>query len=135
MNMVGSVKVNMNPINRILKDKGLTAGGDVQRFHTSKVNRRIGKYMPHRSGALETKLKHVKSDTEIEVLGPYAKYQYYGVAMEGKPPMVPTACPLKYTKTFNPHAGPFWDRALVTAEGAVLQRELQSYINRRAGKR
>lgn len=132
---VGKVTVKMNPVSRILKEKGLTPGGDVQRFHTNNVNRRIGKYMPHLSGTLETKSKHIKSDTEIEVLGPYAVYQYFGKAMEGKPPMVATDRDLNYTKTFNPQAGPFWDRRLVAAEGKAMQADVQRHVDTRGGRK
>jgi hypothetical protein len=44
------------------KEKGLTAGGDVQRFHTNNVLRRIVKYMPYRSGAT---IKLTQAQTDI----------------------------------------------------------------------
>lgn len=132
--MSTTVKVNMKPIQQILKEKGLSRDGDVQRFVTNTINRRIGKYMPHRSGALETKQKHVVSATEIEVLGPNATYQYYGKAMEGKPPMTVTDRDLQYTKTFNPQAGPFWDKRLMASEGPQIRQETQDYINRKKGR-
>lgn len=131
--IVGRVTVQMKSAKGILKDKGLTGGGDVQRFFTQTVFNRIHKYMPHRSGALETKLTHIKSDTEIETLGPYAQYQYHGKAMEGKPPMSVTDRDLHYTKTKNPLAGPKWDRALVAAEMPQIQGDVQAYLNRKAG--
>lgn len=37
---------------------------------------------------------------------------------------------LEYTKNFNPQAGPFWDRALVAAEGKAMASDLQNYMNR-----
>lgn len=129
------VKVTMKPVSAIVTRLGLGKDGDVQRFHTNNVNRRIGKYMPHRSGALETKLKHIASDTEIEVIGPYAKYQYYGKAMEGPPPKKVTDRDLNYTKTFNPLAGPFWDRHLSASEGKAMAADLQRHVDRKAGKR
>lgn len=115
----------------LIRRKGLDQNGRVQRFHTNNVNRRIGKYMPHLSGALETKLKHIRSDTEIEVLGPYAKYQFYCKVMVGKAPKKVTDKPLEYTDDFNPKAGPFWDRALSAAEGDAMREDLQRYINRK----
>lgn len=126
-----TVDVKMKSFQEILKRHGLTENGDVQRFHTMNVNRRIGKYMPHLSGTLETKLKLVTSNTEVTVLGPYAKYQYHGMAMTGTPPKVVTDKPLEYTKDFNHQAGPYWDRALVASEGRVMEQDLQAYINRR----
>ena len=62
MNVVGKVTVNMKPVNQILKEKGLTAGGDVQRFHTNNVLHRIVKYMPYRSGAT---IKLTQAQTDI----------------------------------------------------------------------
>ena len=42
---------------------------------------------------------------------------------------------LVYTKTKNPQAGPYWDRALKAAEMPAMQADLQRYVNRKAGKR
>ena len=121
----------MKPISEIIKSKGLDENGDVQKFHTANVNRRIGKYMPHLNGVLETKLKIVRG-TKIIVLGPYAKYQYHGKVMVGPAPKVVTDRPLNYTKNAvdgNPQAGPYWDRALVAAEGDALVADVQRYID------
>ena len=102
-----TVKVEMKPAGTILARLGLNETGDVQRFTTNTINRRITRYMPFRSGALATKLKHIGSPTEIEVLGPYAKYQYYGTVMIGKAPKTVTDRNLDYDRTKNPKAGPF----------------------------
>ena len=148
------IKVEMKHVNTILTRIGVNKTGDVQRFATSTINRRITRYMPFRSGALATKLKFIKSPTEIEVLGPYARYQYYGKVMvdseTGKGPMdipgvglrfrhgavlTPTDRDLDYDKTKNQKAGPFWDRSMMVAEGSQIARELQAYVDRKAGKR
>ena len=119
------------PSAAVLADrKGFGSDGHVQKFHTANVNRRIGKYMPHLTGTLETKLKIVRG-TKIIVLGPYAKYQYHGKVMVGPAPKVLTDRDLEYTKTFNPQAVPYWDRALVASEGDALVDDVQRYINRR----
>ena len=128
--------LKLNPINKSLKDKGLDANGSVQAFHTNNVMRRIIRYMPYRTGAT---IKIMTAQTNIRkpciVLDvPYGKYLYYGKKMVGAPPKTVTDEPLNYTKTKNPLAGPFWDRQLSAAEGAVLAREFQNYINRRAVK-
>lgn len=135
MNITGKITLDMKPVNQILKAKGLTAGGDVQRFHTQNVLRRIQKYMPYRTGAT---IKTMIAQTDINkpyivTDTPYAKYLYYGKAMAGRAPRSVTNRDLVYTKTKNPQAGPFWDRALVASEGAVIQRELQAYIDKRGG--
>lgn len=125
------IDVHVNSAQEIMRRHGLTANGDVQRFHTMNVNRRIGKYMPHLSGAMETKLKRISSNTEIIIFGPYAQYQFRGMAMKGKAPRELSGKPLNYTKSFNPKAGPYWDRALVATEGPAMEADLQDYIDRR----
>ena len=57
--MTTKIKLYMNPVSQIIRDKGLDAGGDVQKQLTMEADRRIGRYMPHLTGVLETKLKHV----------------------------------------------------------------------------
>lgn len=126
------VTVKMNPLSRVLRDHGLDRSGNVQRFWTSNVLRRIQRYMPYRTG--ETiKLTIAQTNTnvpEIVTDTPNARYLFYGYAMEGRAPKRVTARPLKYTKTNNPNAGPRWDKAVVAAEGSVMRRELQDYIDR-----
>ena len=143
------VKLDMPSAEKLIQRKGFDRDGHVQKFHTANVNRRIGKYMPHLTGALETKLKIVRG-TQIVVLGPYAKYQYHGKVMvdakTGKGPMnIPgvglrykkgtilkeTDRPLDYDTTYHKDAGPFWDRALMAAEGKAMTSDLQRYIDRR----
>ena len=132
--MSTGIKVEMKPVNTIVTRLGVGRDGDVQQFVTSAVNRRIGRYMPRLTGMLETKLKHMTGPAEITVEGPYARYQYYGKAMEGGPPKIVTGRDLRYTKTFNPNAGPFWDVRLMAAEGKQIAAETQAYVKRKAGK-
>lgn len=133
--MSTKIHVKMKPVSTIVNRLGLGKDGDVQRFVTNTINRRITRYMPYRSSALSTKLKHVKSPTEIEVLGPYARYQYFGKVMVGQPPKMLTNQPLNYDKTKNPLVSPFWDRRLMAAEGKRIAAEVQRYVDRKAGKR
>ena len=145
MNIVGHIKVDMAPVSTVMKRLGVTAQGDVQRFHTANVVRRIQRYMPYRSGAM-IKLMIVHSPADepfIHVDAPYAHFQY-----EGKvwiyPPTGSTWAPkygmkkktdrdLTYDKSKNPEAGAHWDRALMAAEGDAMRQELQDYVGRRAG--
>lgn len=135
MKIAGKVSVDMKPVNQILEEKGLTAEGDIQRFHTQNVLRRIQKYMPYRTGAtIKTMIVQTDIDKpEIVLDVPYGKYLYYGKAMEGTAPKAVTDRPLQYTRTKNPQAGPFWDRALKSAEMAAMQADLQRYVNRKKG--
>lgn len=128
--MSTKVKLEMKPIATILARLGIDKNGRVQRFLTETVNRRITRYMPFRTGVLATKLKFVSSPTEITVNGPYARYQYYGKVMVGKPPKQVTDTGLTYDKTKHPNAGPFWDRRLMAAEKDVILREVGACIKR-----
>ena len=120
-----NVHVKINPVSSVLRNHGLDRSGDVQRFWTSTVLRRIQKYMPYRTG--ETiKLTIAQTDInkpEIVTDEPQARTLFNGVSKSGKP--------LNYTKTKNPSAGPRWDKALTAAEMPAMQQELQDYMNRR----
>lgn len=154
MNMVGHIKVDMKPVSAIMKQLGLTAQGDVQRFHTANVRRRIQKYMPYRSGAT-IKLMIVQSPADepfIHVYAPYARMLYYGKVMVDPRThaagfltangwrsrkgvkKIESIRDIEYDKSKNHQAGPFWDRRLIAAEGPVMQADLQEYVNRRAGR-
>ena len=154
MNVAGHIKVNMVPVQKILDGLGVTARGDVQRFHTANVRRRIQKYMPYRSGAA-IKLMIVQSpvdDPFIHVDAPFARMLYHGKVMvdpktkaagfltengwrsRKNVKKVVSSRDIAYDKTKNPQAGPLWDRRLVAAGGAAMQQDLQNYVDRRAGK-
>lgn len=154
MNVVGRIKMDMAPAGVIMNRLGVTAKGDVQRFHTANVRRRIQKYMPYRSGAT-IKLMIVQSPTDepfIHVNVPYARMLYYGKVMVDPKTgaagfltrngwrsrkgavKVKTDKDLEYDKSKNKLAGPYWDRRLVANEGAVMQRELQDYVSRKVKK-
>lgn len=154
MNVVGEIKVDMKPVNAIMRRLGVTPGGDVQRFHTANVRRRIQKYMPYRTGAT-IKLMIAASptdDTFIRVPAPYARFLYHGVLMVDPDTgaagfmtkdgwrsrkgvkKVFSSRPINYTRTENPQAGPHWDRRLKAAEGHQMQRDLQNYVKRRGRK-
>lgn len=142
--------LEMNSVNQILKNKGLDISGDAQRFHTQNVLRRIIKYMPYRTGAT-IKLTIAQTNIakpEIITDTPYAKMLYYGKVMKDPQtgaagfltsngwysrrgvPKVKSDRDIVYTKTKNPNAGPYWDRALTASEGRILAQELQNYIKR-----
>ena len=154
MNVVGHVRVDMKPVKQIMARLGIDARGDVQRFHTANVRRRIQKYMPYRTGAT-IHLMIAQSPVETPMLHvnvPYARMLYYGKVMVDPEtgaagfltpngwrsrkgvPKVKSSRDIQYDKTKNPRAGPFWDRRLTAAEGAQMAAELQEYVRRRGGR-
>lgn len=126
------MKIEMKPYSLILSNHGLDKNGDVQRFHTNNVMRRMAKYMPYLTGAsIKLMINQTSLDTgQIVLKEPQARYLYYGKVMIGKAPKTVTEKDLNYTKTKNNLAGPFWDRRMWAAEGDSIQRELQRYANR-----
>ena len=151
--MATTIKVEMKPINVMLNQMGVGADGDVQMQTTRIINQRMTRYMPYRTGNLATKLKIIKSPTEIEVLGPYARVMYYGKIMvdpvtgaagfkdkDGQwksrkgVPKVESDRNFQYNTSKHPLAGPFWDRRMMDAEGKQIAREIQEYVDRRRGK-
>lgn len=144
------IKVEMKQVATILTRIGVNKTGDVQMQLTRIVNKRITRYMPFRTGALSTKLKYIKSPTEIEVAAPYARMMYYGKVMvnskTGKgPAFIPgvgyrykkgttlkaTDRDLKYDTTKHPEAGPFWDRRMMASEKDAIVSDVQAYVRRR----
>ncbi len=143
--------LEMNSVVQILKDKGLDPAGDVQRFHTANVLRRIKRYMPFVSG-MTYKVTVAQTDIsrpEIVTDTPYGKYLFHGKVMidpkinaagfmtpEGwrsrkNSVKVRTSRDLVYNRKKNPQAGPRWDKALSAAEGAAMAADLQRYIDRK----
>ena len=134
------------------KRAAIDVRGDVQRFHTANVKRRIQKYMPFRTGAT-IHLMIVQSPVNeplLHVNVPYARMLYYGKVMVDPVThaagfltengwrsrrgvkKVKSNRDIQYDKSKNPRAGPFWDRRLAAAEGAAMAAELQDYVRRRA---
>ena len=147
------IKVEMQPINRIVTGLGVDKQGDVQMQLTRIINKRITKYMQFRSGALATKLKIIKSPTEIQVIGPYARVMYYGKVMEDPKlhaagfkdadgqwksrrgvPKIVSDRPINYDKSKHAFAGPNWDKRMMANEGAAIRVEIQHYVDMRGKK-
>ena len=147
--------LEMNKVEKILKNKGLDKAGDVQQFHTANVLRRVKRYMPFVTG-MTYKVTVAQTDIskpEIVTNTPYAKYLFYGKKMVDAKTLKPgfmtpegwrtrkgsvkvrTNIPLEYNHSKNAQAGPRWDRALTAAEGKAMEADLQRYIDRKAGKK
>ena len=136
-------ELEMKKVTQWMAYKGISPTGDIQRFNTNNVLRRIAKYMPYLSGSL-IKLTVAQTDInkpEIVTQGPQARCLYHGKLMRGRKSgsayakrgeiKKVTNKNLNYTKTKNPQAGPYWDRALSANEMPALEHDLQDYINRK----
>lgn len=81
-----------------------------QAFVDSEVLRLSTPFIPFRTSFLMKTgtLGTVIGSGLVEWVAPYARYQYYGKVMVGKPPKQLTDRDLTYDKTKNPQAGAFW---------------------------
>lgn len=81
---------------------------NAQKFVDSEVLRLSDKYTPFQTGFLKKSgiLGTDIGSGEVQWIAPYARYQYYGKAMEGKPPKKVTDRDLQYNGA--PQRGAFW---------------------------
>lgn len=141
------VQLDLPKASEFIKQLGVDPSGDVQKFHTNNVLKRIVRYMPFKNGALVKKTIKA-TDTakpEIVTLGDEAAFLYFGKVMvgdetgspftqKGETKHVVESWDINYNKEKNIHAGPFWDKALAANEGDALVEDLQRYLNFKLGK-
>lgn len=118
------------------KLKSRVAGKKVQDFWINGiVVPRMKKYMPARDKQEPEKQLVIGGNTHkngvVTVKGPQMRYLYEGKVMVGKPKRA-IDVDLKYTKTINRQAGPFWDRRLVQNEIKQMTDELERFIQQEA---
>ena len=134
--MPSFIKVDLKEVEELVGRLGSEKTAQrAQIAFTMEVNRRIGRYMPFRSGVMSGKKKIMVGPNEILVDVPYARYQYYGNVMvnarTGKGPrkipdigfrwpkgaiLKATTRLLKYDLSKNDRAGPYWDKAMMQHE-------------------
>lgn len=80
------IKVSFNPLKTMIKDRGLDAGGRVQKVVDSEVLRRSDKYVPFRTGFLKKSgiLGTEIGSGEVVYNAVYADRNYYHNAGKGK---------------------------------------------------
>ena len=142
--------VRINSASQILRNHGLDAGGDVQKFWTITVMRRMQRRMPYRSGLL---IKRMLAATDLSkplivIPGPEVRMLYHGKVMVD--PETGTAGfltadgwksrkgvkksisnrDIEYTTTKNPEVVRIGIRTKA-ADMPVMARELQAYVDQR----
>ena len=126
-----SVKVEMKPTSVIKTRLGIQPNGPVHKFFTHACAIHMDKYVPYRTGTLATTVVeggHVTSNVKTNKIiyaQNYAIYVYKGI-VRGKQ--------INYTVDKHPLAGPRWDKRMWTAEGKIIEREVQNYIKKYGGK-
>lgn len=80
-----TVRVQLDPADKILLKRSLDKNGKAQRFFTSEVRRVSDAYVPFRNGDLKDTF--VEQTDKITYIQPYARRQYYenkGNGLRGK---------------------------------------------------
>ena len=119
-----NVKVNID-VNKILASRGLGPSKKVQKYLASEVKRLSDPYTPKQQGDLQ-KAKIASDGSEIVYPGPYAHYQYYGEAMEGRPPKHYTGKPLTYNGA--PMRGKRWTERMLADKRNEIINNVEKYI-------
>lgn len=118
-----TVKTVLPPETKVKSILGVDADGDVQRFVTEDIFRRLLPYIPKKTGKLRDAAK-IKSPRRITVNAAYAKVQFFGVTKQG--------VPFDYnTVTGGAKAGSHWDRRLIADEGKAIVADANRYVRRR----
>lgn len=81
-----SLKLKMNPAQKIIKDHGLDEDGKATEFLRNEVDRFCDSYIPFGpgSGVHMKSNKQYPSNHEIKYVEPYAHYHYKGILMLAK---------------------------------------------------
>lgn len=110
----------MPSMSEVTKKLGVDEAGEVQKFVTEEVFRRLVPYIPEKTGHLR-ETAFVKRPWRIRVWAEYAKRQFFGVAKGG--------VPFDYdTVVGGPKAGSHWDRRLMADEGDAIVAAANRYV-------
>ncbi len=97
----------------IKKRLGIEVNGEAQRYFTNECYRRMDKYVPKKTGNLRTIVDVRINDITYEM--PYAEKQYFTL----------------FSNYTTPGTGPYWDKKMVSAEGDLLVKDMEKFIDRR----
>lgn len=118
-------RLEIKPLDLMLKEHGLNSMGKIQKYIDSECIRLMKPYTPFKTGILEkmATIGTVIGSGEIHQSTPYARYLYYGevygpnipifdgdnlVGFYSPPKKHPTGKALKYDKSAHPLAGKKW---------------------------
>ena len=124
-------------IDAMLENIGIDQQNSLLSYAADTAYRYMDKYVPKSNGHYDSKtsmfipggmlreVAEIYPDGKsyvIEYKQPYARYQYYGQRADGS---------YKVHNYTTPGTGPYWDKAMLTAEGEDYYDELQRYVDKR----
>lgn len=98
---------------------GVDVQGEVQRYVTAEVMRRLKPYLPLKRGGLRASM--TMGPTIIRVSTPYARAQFFGVTRKRKS--------FEYEPT-GPKVGPHWDLRMVAEQGEAIVADARRFAKR-----
>lgn len=109
--MATTVKINLDPTEKILLKRNLDKNGTAQRFFTSEVRRLSDPYIPFDNGPLKnTAVEDIDKITYVQV---YARKQYYENKGRGL-------------------RGPFWDKRMWADRGKEITESVAKFCGGRS---
>lgn len=126
-----NVKVKLNSVNKIIKDRGLNEDGRVVRYARDEADRLMNPFVPFENGGLR-RLKTYPSPSKIRYTSPYSHYQYKGLKAKGasKPKGIKRRISSEKLNYRTPGTGPEWEKLMMKEKGKELTRDIQNYIKR-----
>lgn len=119
------ISIKMNSANQIIKNHGLDENGFVTKFLRDEVERLSDPYVPMLNGGLKNN-KSYPNNHSIKYNSPYARYQYYGKVMVGKPPKQVTDKDLQYSGA--PKRGMEWDKRMMNDRRKEVCKDVENFI-------
>lgn len=111
---MASIKTEMKSKEKILKDKGLSSKGVIQRKFTQSLAKYMNNYVPYTSGRLKDDSVTIKEDC-IKYDTPYARKQYYTNSRGGE-------------RNRGGVRGKKWDIRTWNEKGELIIKELNGYL-------
>lgn len=126
------VNVNMNNVNKIIKDHGLDKDGKVTKYLRDTVDRFCDPYIPFNMGPLKND-KEYPDNQSIKYISPYAHYHYKGKKAIG--PSRPKGVIKKISNIDmkyqgSPTRGPEWDKRMMIARRDDVIKDIENFIEK-----
>ena len=125
------VTISMLPIQVMLKNRGLDEHGRANIFLLSEIKRLSDPYVPMDTGTLKNQAKIITSRGQLIYGQIYARYQWGGKVMVGRPPKRVTNTPLKYGN--GTRRGKEWCSRMLADKKTELVKSVARYIGGRSG--
>lgn len=121
------ITVDINA-NKILSKRGLGSSDKAQKYVASEVARLSDPYVPMQQGILKSAYQIAADGSQLVYIQPYAHYQYYGMAMGGRPPKKYTGNGLTYNGA--PMRGAKWTERMMIDKRAEIEKNVEKFIAR-----